>query len=131
MKKVKLNFFSPYYRNLSDDWTSWYTISEESRKSDYKKTRNYWKNRFFEEEISALHLAVENEDIDIVKLLLNDANIDVNKVLIRFYDTESRHQELDTKREEKNALHLAIEKRNLTIVKLLCRNPKIRINDGI
>ena len=81
-EKSKTKFFSPYYRHLSDDWTSWYTISEESRKSDYKKTRKYWKNRFFEEEISALHFAVENEDIDIVKLLLNDANIDVNKVYI-------------------------------------------------
>lgn len=64
-------------------------------------------------EVSALLLGGEKEDIDFVKLLLNNPKINLNKIMIMYYDSKSRSglYNLDEKREEKTALHLADEKR--------------------
>ena len=109
-----------------DEWTHWdfnlfrYLLR---RKQDRKKEI---KSKYKEEEIGALHLVVENEDIEILKVLLNHPKININSKLVRYYDVKPNRLAAD--KEIKTSLHIAIEKRNLNIVKLLLRHPKIDVN---
>lgn len=66
-----------------------------------------------------LHLAVENESIDIVKALLSKNNIDIN--IKKVYNE-------DDDKIEKTALIIAIEKKNPEMVDLLLQHPKIDVN---
>lgn len=72
-----------------------------------------------EMKITALNIAIKEQRIEIIKLLLENENIDVNaKSFVR--------QKSQT--EEKTALHLAVEKGNQEIIKILLNQPKIDIN---
>ena len=114
-----------------DDFTRWNDWREESRERDKIMNRRFWKSNIYKEELSLLHLAVENENVDIVKFLLINPEIDVNQKMTSYYDTKNSYnsEKLDINREEKTALHIAAEKGNLEIVELLCQNSKININE--
>ena len=78
-------------------------------------------NKYFNE--TPIYLAIEKENIDIVKLLLSNENIDVNKKNI-FYLTQCSS---DIKIEIPT-IYLATQKENYEIVKLLLMNDKIDTN---
>lgn len=69
-------------------------------------------------EKSPLYLAIEEGYIEIVKLLLNDKNININ-------DKFSYKEKVE---EEKTLLHLAIENMNIEIISLLLNQKDIDIN---
>lgn len=75
---------------------------------------------------TALHLAVEKNDIEIVKLLLNYSKIDVNKR--EKYQLIKPLLKIDA---QKTALQIAIEKKEIDIVKLLLEQQSISINERI
>lgn len=72
----------------------------------------------------ALYIAVQNNNIEIIKLLLQHPDIDINlryinKKIIEYYQYS---------KVKKTALHLAIEKDNVDISKLLLQNKNIDVN---
>ena len=99
------------------------------------------------EKKTPLQLAIENENVNAVRLLLSHNAIDINKMFIFKLDkrldgfeydednqgNEEEEQSGDNERDKKQrikkaALHLAVEKGNLEIVNLLLKNKKIDIN---
>lgn len=88
-------------------------------------------------EKSALIVAVENDNDDIVRLLLNNPEIKVNAVskLSRLDEVEGwedaryhgRKKEKTTII-EKPALYIAVQNNNIEIIKLLLQHPDIDIN---
>lgn len=67
-----------------------------------------------------LNIAVDKENIEIVKLLFNNKNNDINiKCFIKLSFREEK---------EMTALHIAVMKENSDIVKLLLKNNKIDVN---
>lgn len=81
---------------------------------------SYLDNGMSSNQMSALHIAIEKENIDILKLLLSCKNIDVNAVTdIFIYPNEL----------QKSALHIAVEKENLEIVEILlnCKNADVNL----
>lgn len=115
---------------ISEDFTKWNRISYLSREISKIEYRNDNKCSYTDQEITALHFAVENEDVDITKLLLKHPKINVNQVLIRYYQEVKNHHHgnIDTKKEEKTALHIVAENGNLEIAKLLCEKQNIDVN---
>ena len=69
--------------------------------------------------MTALHVAIEKENIEIIKLLLTRKDIDVNCLAIIFKGP---------KLHQKTALHIAVENENAEIVKLLLSNQNIDVN---
>lgn len=97
--------------------------------------QNLVKRRYIK---SALTIAIENNDYDIVQNLLKNSKINVN-IKSRFdylYDFETRqlygsekvYNCHDTGYENKTALCTAIQKENMDIIQLLLSHPKININ---
>ena len=123
-KKTKNNTFI-------NDFTRWNDCNVKSREMNKIINRRFWKSNIYKEELSLLHLAVENENVEIVNLLLRNEKIDFNQKMTSYYNTKNsyRSEELDTKREEKTALHIAAEKGNFEIVQLLCQHNQIDINE--
>ena len=68
-------------------------------------------------------MAIEKENIEIIKLLLSYPNIDVNS-LSKFI----KNDDFDKRYIEKSPIHLAVEKENLEIIQLLASHPSIDIN---
>ena len=81
-------------------------------KSNEEKKSNYI-------EKTALHIAVESENLEMINLLLSKNEINVNDKSIE--KRESNHI-------EKTALHIAIEKENFKIINSLLSNKEIDIN---
>ena len=86
---------------------------------------------------SALLIAIENNDIEDVELLIKHPKIDVNDALINeyFYEynfSDSYNREyagdVENETETKTALYLAIEQNNPKIVQLLLSHPEIDVN---
>ena len=87
-----------------------------------------------------LFIAIENENIEIIKLLLSCKKIDVNefgyhlsqiddyKSLDNLFQTDCIENIFKYEEEEKTLLCLAIEKENTEIVKLLLSNRYIDVN---
>lgn len=73
---------------------------------------------------NSLHVAIEKNNIDIVKLLLSDPKINVNIKSI----FENRNNIKILKYEEKTSLDIAIEKNYIEIAKLLINHKDIQIN---
>ena len=65
---------------------------------------------------SAIYLAIEHDNIEIVKLLLQQKNIDLNLIC------ENNNKEMKT------PLYLAVENKKIEIIKLLLENPNIDVN---
>lgn len=76
-------------------------------------------------EKNALHVAVEKQKYEIVKLLLSRPEIDVNA---RYNYLKKDYTSSFDGSEEKTALHIAIKKKNLEITKLLLNHPGIDVN---
>ncbi|KAK8841958.1 hypothetical protein M9Y10_026914 [Tritrichomonas musculus] len=70
---------------------------------------------------TALHIAIEKENIEIVKILLTRKDIDINF----YWKSKIESYLIDDK---KTALHLAVEKSNVEIVKLLLLYQNIDVN---
>ena len=71
---------------------------------------------------TALFLAVEKENFEIVKLLLSNENVDVNCSCSFEYDPEHHIKE------EQTPLLMAVSKQNIEIIGLLLSNNKIDVN---
>ena len=79
------------------------------------------------EEKTALILAIEKDNTEIIQLLLRNPNIDINKKIRKNIETgKCLHQHT-----EKTALHFSVEREKLEIIKLLVSNPKIDINSQL
>ena len=77
-----------------------------------------------------MFLAVEKENIEIVKLLLSHKNIDVNAQCIskhKIYSRKSNDEQVKTK--ILSILHLAVVKENIELIKLLLLNPNIDVDN--
>ena len=70
---------------------------------------------------TVLNLAIEKNNIDIVKFLLSIDGIDVN---CRSIITEN-----DVNIKSKTALHISVENKNVEIIKLLLNHDQINVND--
>ena len=70
---------------------------------------------------TALHVAIEKENIEMVKILLTRKDIDINL----YWKSKNENCLIDDK---KTALHLAVEKSNVEIVKLLLLYQNIDVN---
>ena len=88
---------------------------------------------------TALHVAVEKENIELIQLLLNTNNIDVNIKTYESFNEPRFVQYAEWCREpvkydkcllstEKTALYIATEKNNLEIVKLLLNHKDTQVN---
>lgn len=74
---------------------------------------------------TALYIAIEKGNIEIVKLLLKNEKIDVNiSNRIKWHESGTDN----CNQYEKTALFLAIEKENIEIIELLLSNNKIDVN---
>lgn len=78
-------------------------------------------------------MAVENENIKIVELLLTRPEIDINYLFKSFstsYNSRNIGKIGNTKEDalEKTALHIAVEKENIKLVQLLLERPEIDVN---
>lgn len=78
-------------------------------------------------------MAVENENIKIVELLLARPEIDINYLFKSFstsYNSRNIGKIGNTKEDalEKTALHIAVEKENIKLVQLLLERPEIDVN---
>ena len=73
-------------------------------------------------EKTALHMAVENGNADIARILLSHPNIDVNQYMIttNIFGHGMRNK--------KTALYMAVEKDDIEMVYLLCLHPYTNIN---
>ncbi|KAK8895179.1 hypothetical protein M9Y10_023621 [Tritrichomonas musculus] len=86
----------------------------------------------FYEEITALYIAVKDNNVEIVKLLVGHGNIDVNmKSLVKKYEYSYNNKGKES--EEKNItnltpLYLAVKNENYEIVQLLINHKNIDIN---
>ena len=78
-----------------------------------------------EKQKTALHIAVEEGNIEIVKSLISHQDIDVNVHSI--YDIQINNDLLE-KVQEKTALHLAIEQENYEMVECLLNCSRIDVN---
>lgn len=78
-------------------------------------------------EKTALNVAIEKGNIDIVKLLLSNPKIDIN-IVSNEYNYFSGNREILKEKYAKTALFKAVEKENVEIVKLLLERPEININ---
>lgn len=76
---------------------------------------------------TSLYIAIENGNVEIVKLLLEKKEIDCNIKLIFDY-IKIRNQYIVEEKNEINVLHFAIEKENVQIVQMLLSNPEIDVN---
>lgn len=71
---------------------------------------------------SAIHEAILKENVDIVKILVDDPRVDVN-LLSEFYSNEDKNENC-----YEAPLHMAIDKSNIKIVEILLSSPKIDVN---
>ena len=100
----------------------------------HDKTDDNYQLKQEKKRITPLYMAVENESIEIVKLLLTNDKIDPNIKCLIYYSDEFRtcadtgYGYIYIKKEEKPAFYLAIEYGNIEIIKLLVKNDKIDIN---
>lgn len=102
-------------------------------------------------EKSALHLAIENKNIEIIKLLLSNSKLNINDKktvggYVKYSISESEKleiqnktpqlfeyitnsdNEISTKKEETTALHIAVENSDTEIIKTLLENKNINID---
>lgn len=84
----------------------------------------YVKYRYYDEFKTALQLAVEKKDKELVALLLSHPNIDVNSLSERTY-TKYNGDEI---KEETTALHTAVRNKDEEIIKLLLNHNGIDVN---
>ena len=88
--------------------------------TEYKKTE--------EKSETALYFATKFGNIDIVKLLLTNKNVDVN-VLNNYYCIEKQFEKDDKVQDEKkSSLHVACENENIEMIKTLLTNKYIDVN---
>ncbi|KAK8847051.1 hypothetical protein M9Y10_019626 [Tritrichomonas musculus] len=119
--KEKICYKRITYYDRADDWVAWSTIPRSTRMNNRVNLINRSRQEFNFENASALHIAIEKENIDIVKLLLKKPEIDVNQQCIRYHYNYKVKETL-------TPLHIAIEKENCEIVELLLQNPNIDVN---
>lgn len=87
---------------------------------------NWSKANHFDHYFTPLHEAIELENVEIVKMLLNCPDILVNKIEI--YDNYQNTNKDCFDRVWQTALCRAIQKQNYEIVKLLLEQPNIDVN---
>lgn len=94
---------------------------------------------FLYEERTALHIAVENENLEIVQLLCSKNGLDINCLRKKsntnpkkphFINSDHKYEDVTFNlfREEESALFIAIEKQNTDIIRFLISNKNININ---
>ena len=88
-------------------------------------------------EKTAFFIAVEKGNIEVVKLLLKNKNLDINLMnheehkiswLYQGWANTILYEPHNWKSFHKNALHIAIEKENIEILNLLLQNEKLDVN---
>lgn len=80
---------------------------------------------FYDKHTSLLYLAIEDDEVDLVRILLESPEIDVNFETC-LYTYTSNHDVM--KEYIRTPLSLAIEKGNIDIVRLLLSNDRINVN---
>ncbi|KAK8838914.1 hypothetical protein M9Y10_032373 [Tritrichomonas musculus] len=105
---IDINIINKYEHKTNDKYEYFYEVVNRNR---------YEKN--------VLYAAVENENTEIVKILLNIEDIDVNFLNKK---NEMIYEEMRNSKSEETALYTAIDKSNLEIVDLLLSNNKIDVN---
>lgn len=103
-KKTKNNTFI-------NDFTRWNDCYVKSREMNKIINRRFWKSNIYKEELSLLHLAVENENVEIVKLLLRNDKIDVNQIMTSYYNTKNSYRRTRYKKRRKNSITYCCRKR--------------------
>ncbi|KAK8847291.1 hypothetical protein M9Y10_019878 [Tritrichomonas musculus] len=73
-------------------------------------------------------MIIENNNIDIVKILLSSPKININAYCKHKYCEHVIDVKCIEEDHEKTALHLAIENNNIDIVKILFSSPEIDVN---
>lgn len=76
-------------------------------------------------EISPLQIAVKENNIDVVKYLLANQNIDINAKSLYLKEEDISHKHED----EKTALHCAVENENIEIIQLLMKHKAIKVDE--
>lgn len=100
-------------------------VNIKNYKNVIKKKSENDENLEEKNEITALEIAIDNSNIDAVKYLLENKDIDINAKSIYFKEEDiSRKYE-----DEKTALHSAVEKENLDIIQLLLKHKSINIEE--
>lgn len=82
-------------------------------------------------ERTALHLAIENNDIEIVKLLLSNDKVDVNSCIKFTSFGSEKNENINYScaiKQETPALYFAVDENCIEIVRLLLKNEKIDVN---
>ena len=91
----------------------------------------YWGdgNEIITYNVTAHFLAVEKKNVEIVKILLENDKLDINKFSNKYLKKDGKKEEYGKIEEyEKTALYLAVEKQNAEIIRLLIDNDKIDLN---
>ncbi|KAK8899206.1 hypothetical protein M9Y10_001510 [Tritrichomonas musculus] len=93
---------------------------------------------FGSEKKTLLYFAIENENLEVVKVLLKNEDIDINELNdiyrntkgIFYYDTERSGRSIDyiLYKCKKAALHIAVQKKLFKYVELLLSNPRTDVN---
>ncbi|KAK8893061.1 hypothetical protein M9Y10_030323 [Tritrichomonas musculus] len=107
-------------------------IYAETQALSYKKWHfrisPYLTGYYYYEEKTALHLAVEKENLEIAQLLLSKSDIDVNDQTHTFMRKCVSTTDFEENEEEKTALHLAVEKNNPSLIMILLASKNINVN---
>ena len=75
---------------------------------------------------SPLHIAVENENIELIQILLESSNININS-LASYWSKRYFGYTYGIFKSEKTALHIAFEEKNIKVIELLLSRPEIDV----
>ena len=95
---------------------------ENITKDQYESKEKYTRTQ------TALHIAIKNKNIEIVKLLLANEKIDVNIQLYSHSNEDGKNDETNESIIKKTFLYYAIENDSVELVKLLLNNEKTDVN---
>lgn len=116
----------PKFFIITDNFKRFDYISDDENR--YLNDPDY-KRIFVDERKSALSVAVENGDVEIVELLLKDKQTNVNDVNSKSYHLYlSESDNFDYYLDQSSALSIAVEKENKEIVQLLLNTDNINVN---
>ena len=106
------------------------------KSDEYYRLAYYNENRMenkYEVEKAPFYLAVEYKNIEIIKHLLQNKNVDINKYYIKSnvddkYDEDGKKCSTEEYKIKRSPLHLAVHNNNVDIVKILLNQKNIDLN---
>ena len=102
-------------------------INIDMKEADYDKISDLFQSQKgkIRNKITTLYSSIMSNDIDIVKLLLGNPNVDVNKISALTVSNNKKPKGLILTRAP---LHLAVDNKNIEIIQLLLKQKEIKIN---